>query len=407
MRRTLRVILSIVVLSSFFVVAARADDTTMSAQNAAGDDLEQQIKAKQDTIKQLESQINNYQKSIAEKQKESTSLKNQLGLLDAQISKAELDFELVTAQISQLELEIKILSGDISAKNEHISRQQDLLAGLVRALHQEDKKDYFYILLSESSFSKFFNQLFYLSELNNQLDQSVRAIEAARDSVQEQHDITARKQELLKNLQASLEQKRAVLDDQKKSKDLLLRETKSSEIKFRTLLAQLRGEYARTDQEVLDLNRKLREKLLAHGDVNEQGVLILSWPIVVTKGISTYFHDASYPFRYLFEHPGLDLPTKVGTPVAAAAPGVIAWVRTTRFYGNNIMIAHRDNVNTIYAHLSKFNVQEGDYVKRGDIIGYSGGAPGMQGAGLSTGAHLHFEVRENGLPVDPLGYLTK
>lgn len=403
----MRIILSVLVLSSFFVVVARADDTTMSAQNAANDDLEQQIKTKQDAIKQLESQINNYQKSITEKQKESTSLKNQLGILDAQISKAELDLQLVDTQISQLELEIKVLSGDISAKNERISRQQNLLGGLVRALHQEDKRDYLYILLSEPSFSQFFNQVFYLSELNNQLDQSVKAIESARDDVQEQHDITARKQELLKNLQTSLERKRAALDDQKKSKDLLLRETRSSEIKFKTLLAQLRGEYARTDQEVLELNRKLRDKLLARGDINEQGMLVLSWPIAAIKVISTYFHDSSYPFRYLFEHPGIDLPTKVGTPVAAAAPGYVAWVRTTRFYGNNIMIAHRDNLNTIYAHLSQFSVKEGEYVKRGDIIGYSGGAPGMQGAGLSTGPHVHFETRENGLPVDPIGYLTK
>ncbi|KKU07264.1 MAG: Peptidase M23 [Candidatus Magasanikbacteria bacterium GW2011_GWA2_45_39] len=407
MMRRIHIILSILVLSGFFVAGARADDTSLSVQSAAPDDLEQQIKEKQDTIKRLESQINNYQKSIAEKQKESTSLKNQLGLLDAQISKAELDLQLVTAQIAQLELEIKVLSGEISSKNDRISRQQDLLAGLVRALHQEDKIDYLYILLSEPSFSQFFNQVFYLGELNNQLDQSVRSIEKARDDVQEQHDITARKQELLKNLEVSLEQKRATLDDQKKAREVLLRDTKSSEAKFRTLLAQLRGEFARTDQEILDLNRKLRERLLSHGDVNEQGVLVLSWPIPAIKGISAYFHDSSYPFRYLFEHPGIDLPTKVGTPVAAAAPGVVAWVRTTRFYGNNIMIAHRVNVNTIYAHLSNFNVKEGDYVKRGDIIGYSGGASGMQGAGLSTGAHLHFEVRENGLPVDPMRFLTK
>lgn len=399
--------MSILVLSGFFVVAARAGDTSLSTQNVATDDLEQQIKNKQDAIKQLESQIGNYTRSIAEKQKESASLKNQLSLLDAQIAKTELDLQLVTAQIVQLELEIKILSGDISTKNNNISRQQNLLAGLVRALHQEDKRDYLYILLSEPSFSQFFNQIFYLGELNNQLDQSVKSIENARDNVQEQHDITARKQELLKSLQVSLEQKHATLDDQKKAREVLLRDTKSSEAKFRILLAQLRGEYARTDQEILDLNRKLRDKLLSHGDVNEQGVLVLSWPITVTKGISTYFRDSSYPFRYLFEHPGIDLPTKVGTPVAAAAPGVIAWVRTTRFYGNNIMIAHRENVNTIYAHLSNFNVKEGDYVKRGDIIGYSGGAPGTQGAGLSTGPHVHFEVRANGLPVDPMRYLTK
>jgi murein DD-endopeptidase MepM/ murein hydrolase activator NlpD len=121
--------------------------------------------------------------------------------------------------------------------------------------------------------------------------------------------------------------------------------------------------------------------------------------------ISTYFHDPTYPFRKLFEHPGVDLPTPVGTPVKAAAGGYVAFTRTGSQYGNYIMVVHPGGVATIYAHLSKFNVRSDTYVDRGQVIGYSGGRPGDQGAGLSTGPHLHFEVRQDGIPVDPLPFL--
>ena len=125
----------------------------------------------------------------------------------------------------------------------------------------------------------------------------------------------------------------------------------------------------------------------------------LSWPLSPEKGISALFHDPTYPFRHLFEHPGLDLPAPTGTPVKAVAPGYVAWVKVGRQYGNYIMIIHANGTATLYAHLSRTDVEPDQFVARGKVIGAVGST------GLSTGPHLHFEVRKNGIPTNPLNYL--
>ena len=156
--------------------------------------------------------------------------------------------------------------------------------------------------------------------------------------------------------------------------------------------------------DVAALEQRIKDKLDTIDEALARGDLLLSWPVLPTR-ITASFHDKTYPFRNLFEHPGVDVAAQVGTPVRAAAGGYVAFNRTGKQYGNYIMIVHSGGVATVYAHLSKFVAKPDTYIERGDIIGYSGGKPGSQGAGLSTGPHLHFEMRQDGIPVDPMPYL--
>ena len=101
----------------------------------------------------------------------------------------------------------------------------------------------------------------------------------------------------------------------------------------------------------------------------------------------------------MFEHSGLDLPAASGTLVLSAATGYVAWTKNGRLYGNYVMVIHASGVSTLYAHLSRIDVVADQFVARGDQIGAVGST------GLSTGPHLHFEVRKNGIPTNPLDYL--
>ncbi len=101
------------------------------------------------------------------------------------------------------------------------------------------------------------------------------------------------------------------------------------------------------------------------------------------------------------QHAGIDYAVPVGTPVRAPAAGTIDTAGVKQGYGNAIYINFGGGTTARFGHLSRFNVKPGDRVEAGDIIGYSGGEPGTAGAGRSTGAHLHYEVRRGGKAVDP------
>lgn len=94
-------------------------------------------------------------------------------------------------------------------------------------------------------------------------------------------------------------------------------------------------------------------------------------------------------------HQGVDLPLKTGDPIYAAFTGKVRMSRYFGAFGNLVVIRHENGIETFYAHLSKRNVEEGDWVNAGDVIGLGGSS------GRSTGPHLHFETRYNGFAFDP------
>lgn len=124
----------------------------------------------------------------------------------------------------------------------------------------------------------------------------------------------------------------------------------------------------------------------------------LAWPIEapITSGFGPRVHPISGTARL---HAGLDLAAATGTPIQAAADGTVIQSGWRGGYGTTVEVDHGDGLTTLYAHQSVLHVAQGEQVRAGEVIGEVGST------GASTGPHLHFETREDTVPVDPLTHL--
>lgn len=115
------------------------------------------------------------------------------------------------------------------------------------------------------------------------------------------------------------------------------------------------------------------------------------------RSISSGFGLRRDPFGLgLRKHHGIDLPAASGTPISAVRPGVVSFAGSRGGFGNLIVIDHGDGLQTAYAHCKVLAVQPGQEVSAGTVIGTVGST------GRSTGSHLHFEVRQDGVAIDPI-----
>lgn len=123
-------------------------------------------------------------------------------------------------------------------------------------------------------------------------------------------------------------------------------------------------------------------------------------PIKANLEISSTFGGRANPFGWGYEfHNGIDFSGPVGTPINATAPGTVTKAEWQGGYGYHVVLDHGYGYETLYAHLSKLKVEQGDRVDRSDVVGLLGNT------GRSTGPHLHYSVYENGELVDPEEYL--
>lgn len=376
------------------------------AENSSQDvkELQAEIQNKKSEIESINRQLEEYRSRINAYSQKVSSLATEVALLENEQALAELDITATQTEIDTEQLEIQLLQEQMADTDAQLATQQALLEDLLFALHKQDMRGGpLEVVIGANDFGDVFRAASQLADMNTDLQKALASTQETRMSLEEQETAREVKLTALADLEQQLQQKADRLDETKNAKMVLMSQTQESEDQYRALIGQLRQEQASISVRIEELQDSVAERLAAEDAGETAGSTTITWPLSGT--VTATFHDPTYPFRYLFEHSGLDIAVAQGTPVEAAAPGIVAWARQGQQYGNYVMIIHANGLATLYAHMSRLDVVQDQYVSRGDIIGLSGGRAGSPGAGFSTGPHLHFEVREDGIPVNPYNYL--
>ena len=271
----------------------------------------------------------------------------------------------------------------------------------VVAIYESDDPTTIDVLLSSKSFTDMVQQLDYLGQIGNQDKAIARAVAQARDRARVARDQTATLRNRVsaeyqtvafrtyaeKGVQERLLGTQSSLTGARATKQQALAAVKNAEDRFVNEANSLEASSAAIEAQI-----NAADPGTPGGTASSPSAAGLIWPVA---GPIT----SPFGMRWGKLHPGIDIGASMGTPIHAAASGNVVYAGWMTGYGNLTVIDHGGGIATAYGHQSKLEVAVGDQVTQGQEIGLVGST------GFSTGPHLHFEVRVNGVPVDPMGYL--
>jgi len=277
------------------------------------------------------------------------------------------------------------------------------LEARVRELYMTDGPDTLAFVLGTASFADLLDNLDLLGRIGRQDERIAAQVRSARDGVADARRRTraARVEaaQVETTVASATTEQRGIVTRLVASRDALVaaRQEKTA------TLAGIRADRESTLAEIDALEdqsaalaariREAQQRAATQAAVSAPaGTGALAWPVSgpVTSGFGV---------RWGRMHEGIDIGVGEGTPVQAAAAGVVIYAGWMSGYGNLVVIDHGNGLSTAYAHNSSLVVGVGRSVAGGEVVSYSGNT------GNSTGPHVHFEVRVNGAAVDPLGYL--
>jgi len=448
MKKILTVLLTVSLLLAPMVPVRAAYDQGVNGevmnqvveQNSILLQLKQKLAQIQYRYTLLKDNLDVAKKNLEEATETITNLEAVVANLDTQVKDTQRQGLNVKSQKEAKRIELEKLEKNAAGLSERLDQQKKIVGGMMQLLYV--KRGTYYddhgvnpvkVLASPDSVSQTLQQVTYLNLMEAQNQVEMKKMTTLSVQLSGTWDTIRTKQSELDKLDGKLA---ADLTNQQTERDVqqdLLDETRGEKAILEAMLST-------TDSTQGDLESQIRiyqnninmiedglasQNLLLSDDQkatveqiqndmaqsyssdDASQSLQLDWPVSPSRGITAFFHDGGYQATFGVDHYAIDIRQKQGSEIFAPADGVVQNVvfdpNSTRFA--YIMIAHRMGVMTLYGHISSPAVAIGDYVTRGQLVGYTGGDPHTVGSGArTTGPHLHFEVWQDGVRVDPLKY---
>lgn len=443
MKRFLSLLFGFFLLFGPVVQAYAADEQMMAAvqQSSLLIQLKQKLAQVQYRFTLLQDNLDMAEENLTELDSTIENLNSVISNLEGQIQDKENQILNVKSQKERKKMDVANLEEEVQLLELKIIDQKKLVSQLMTLLYVK-RGTYFddgeinpvKVLASDDSVSETLQKITYLDLMEAENQTQTAILVNLSDHLSSKWTELRTKKSELDNLDTQLAEDLARLQTEHEAQKELLEEMLGEQAILEAMLttADQRGEDLLGEIKIYENNVKLMEEKLAgiSGDLSQdQQVKIqeieddmrqtfeselaasevqLAWPVSPDRGLTAFFRDTGYQATFGVDHFAIDIRANQGSSIFAPADGVVSEVvydgASTRY--SYIMIAHRMGVMTLYGHISEPAVSVGDYVTQGQIIGFSGGTPHSVGSGVrTTGPHLHFEVWQDGVRVDPLEYL--
>ena len=357
---------------------------------------QEQIDNLKGAAKDLANESSKLKLQLAELKDQRTSAVQRKNLLDQQINLTVQQIDNTEKQISGFETMLAQTAYELEENRKQEEAQYAVFCERARVMEEAGSSSYWAVLFKADSFSDLLSRLSDVQEVmnydQNVLDQLRHLQEEIRIKQAEQEDLMAQSEEA----KAELEAHKLELDQQYAEAEALVAEIQANVDEYQDQLDELNAEREQIQKEIVEKSNELARQM--NMTATKGGYI---WPETVSRRITSPMgsRNTGIPGAST-NHKGVDIGG-VGytTNVLATKAGVVITSKLSSSYGNYVVISHGPGNTTLYAHMSSRSVKEGDTVTQGQVIGVTGNT------GISRGAHLHYEITENGSRVNPLDYL--
>lgn len=359
------------------------------------------------SVSDLKDQKENVDSQIEEKQDELNE--NQAAQDDAQAQLNEINTSLdaVQAEIDQVYAQLKEAEANLAAQQKEYDRIQEELAASqaelrdrVNAIYKNGDVSYLDVLFSSEDIQDFISGFVFLGKIVDQDQSIINSINENKVLAEEKLNELEVTRNQIADLKEQKEAEETQYLAQVDAKSALLDQLGSEEDK---LLAEIDEMQSQSSSIASEINSYYSSLSTSDPGYTYTGSGTFTWPLSIAGRITSPFGYRTHPISGAYKmHTGVDIAAPKGTPVLAAESGTVITVKElSTGYGHYVIISHGSGIVTLYGHMSAIYVSVGETVSRGQQIG------GVGTTGSSTGNHLHFEVRVNGSPVNPMNYISQ
>lgn len=343
----------------------------------------------QSKLKQVQNAIKEITSKLSQNKEKEKSMSEQIKTLDLNISETEEELGEISKEVTLTQEKIKEAKNELADAEVSIGDKNDVIDSRLKVMYKNGNVGYLEVLLSSTSIVDLFSNLDMMKKI---FDHDMDVLKHLKD----ERDLIDSKKRTLESHESELEVMLQTME--RKQKELVV-----SRGELRRLKSKIQQDSKALEKQIDELN-EYADKIAAEIRRKQSGGKYtggeMTWPAPGYTRITSPFGYRIHPIlKTKKRHTGIDIGIPSGKNVVAAADGTVIHSNWLGGYGKVIMIDHGGGIVTLYAHNSSLVVGEGTNVKKGDVVSKAGST------GMSTGPHLHFEVRKDGKYVDPIPWV--